>query len=625
MTNPLQAFYIFNVLIVRNYFMIKSNLLQTFAFCITAIFSLTACAQDHQKNEDLLKLNANILQQTVLLNNQQNLLPITALDKKNIASVSLGFSYQAASDSILNKYTKITSFNAVDYSSAGNLYKLEDDLKYYNTVIISLADLETSNASYLAFINSIAKTKTVIIALYGEQRSLAAFDAINAPLIWCAQKNAASATLVPQVIFGGIAASNKLTANVSLKYTAGSGYATNVTRLKYTIPEDAGVNADDLREIDNITAEAIGARAAPGMVVLVAKDGKVIFNKAYGNHTYGGEPDKITDIFDLASVTKITATTPMVMRLVEENKLKLDTNIGTYIAMARNTPMNSIPVKEVMLHQAGFIPYIPFHDGVKLTDHSPDSSEAYPTKVADGYFIRKDYFKEVMWPKMLNAPIRTRGKYVYSDISMYVMKDIVEHVSGEPLNEYVAENFYIPLGMQTAGFLPRNRFSKDQIIPTENDTYFRKTLLIGYVHDQGAALVGGVSGHAGLFANTNDMAIMYQMLLNKGTYGGEQYFKPETVATFTARQSNVSRRGLGFDRWDPDLAKKYPSSTASPQTFGHTGYTGTAVWVDPSRGLVYVFLSNRVNPIVTDKLVKMGIRSRIQDVINKAIDKGIMK
>jgi len=605
--------------------MIKSNLLKTFAFCITAIFSLSACAQDHQKNEDLLKLNANILQQTVLLNNQQHLVPVTALDKKTIASVSLGFSFQAASDSLLNKYAKITSFNAIDYNSDGNLFKLEDDLKYFNTVIISIADLETTNAGYISFINSIAKTKTVIIALYGEQRSLAVFNSLEAPVIWCAQKNASSAILVPQVIFGGIAAGNKLTANISLKYTAGSGFTTSVTRLKYTIPEDAGVNADDLREIDNITAEAIGARAAPGMVVLVAKDGKVIFNKAYGNHTYGGEPDKITDIFDLASVTKITATTPMVMRLVEQNKLKLDTSIGTYIALARPTAMNNIQVKEVMLHQAGFIPYIPFHDGVKPTDHSPDSSEAYPTKVADGYFIRKDYFKEVMWPKMLNAPIRTRGKYVYSDISMYVMKDIVEHVSGEPLNQYVAENFYTPLGMQTAGFLPRNRFSKEQIIPTENDTYFRKTLLIGYVHDQGAALVGGVSGHAGLFANTNDMAIMYQMLLNQGTYGGEQYFKPETVATFTARQSNVSRRGLGFDRWDPDLAKKYPSSTASPQTFGHTGYTGTAVWVDPSRGLVYVFLSNRVNPTVTDKLVKMGIRSRIQDVINKAIDKGMSK
>jgi len=605
--------------------MTKNNLLQTLAVCILAISTFSACAQQHQKNEDLLKANANILQHTVLLNNQDHIIPLTGLEKRTIASVSLGFSYQTVSDSLLNKYTKITSFSSAAYENTPELYKLEDDLKYFNTVIVSIPDLETTKPRYINFINTIAKSKTVIIALYGQQTNLQPFDNLSVPLIWSQDKSIQAASLLPQLIFGGIAAGNKLTRNISGKYTAGSGYTTTVTRLKYTIPEDAGVNSDDLNEIDNITAEAISARAAPGMVVLVAKDGKVIFNKAYGNHTYGGLPEKVTDIFDLASVTKITATTPMVMRLVEENKLKLDTNIGAYIALARPTAMNNIPVRDVMLHQAGFIPYIPFHDAVKSTDHSPDSSAAFPTKVADGYFIRKDYFKDVMWPQMLNAPIRTRGKYVYSDISMYVMKDIVEHVSGEPLNVYVAENFYAPLGMQTAGFLPRNRFSKDQIIPTENDTYFRKTLLIGYVHDQGAALVGGVSGHAGLFASTNDMAIMYQMLLNKGSYGGQQYFKPQTVETFTARQSNVSRRGLGFDRWDPDLSKKYPSATASPQTYGHTGYTGTAVWVDQARGLVYVFLSNRVNPTVTNKLVSMGIRSRIEDVINMAIDKGLAK
>jgi CubicO group peptidase (beta-lactamase class C family) len=603
--------------------MLKNNLVQSLTVCIIAIFSLGACAQEHQKNEDLLKVNSTILQRTVLLNNQSGLIPFTALEKKNIASVSLGFGFQAVSDSLLNKYSKITPFSSASYEPSANLYKLEDDLKYFNTVVISISDQETTNAKYINFISSISKSKKVIIALYGEQKGLAAFDAVNSPLIWCQQKSAEAATLVPQIIFGGIAAGNKLTTAVSAKYTIGSGYTTVVSRLKYTLPEDAGVNSDNLDEIDNIAAEAIDAHAAPGMVVLVAKDGKVIFNKAYGSHTYGGVADKITDIFDLASVTKVTATTPMVMRLVEENKLSLDTNIGTYIAMARNTPMNSIQVREVMLHQAGFIPYIPFHEGVRITDHSTDSSAAYPTKVADGYFIRKDYFKDVMWPRMLNAPIKTRGKYVYSDISMYVMREIVEHVSGEKLNDYTEENFYAPLGMQTAGFLPRNRFSKDQIVPTEMDTYFRKTLLIGFVHDQGAALAGGVSGHAGLFASSNDMAIMYQMLLNKGTYGGQQYFKPETVTNFTSKQSNVSRRGLGFDRWDPDLAKKYPSETASSQTFGHTGYTGTAVWVDPSRRLVYIFLSNRVNPSVTDKLVKMGIRSRIQEVINKAIDKGI--
>ncbi|MBB5648085.1 CubicO group peptidase (beta-lactamase class C family) [Pedobacter cryoconitis] len=606
-------------------FMYKNNLVQTITVCLLAISTFSACAQDHQRNEDLLKVNTNILQHTVLLNNQQNIIPLTSLEKKNIASVSLGFNFQNISDSLLNKYAKVTSFSAAKYENAPELLKLEDDLKFFNTIIISIQDLETTKPKYINFINSLAKTKSVIVALYGQQTNLVPFDSLSAPIIWTQDKSIQSATLIPQMIFGGIAASNKLTRNISGKYLAGSGYTTVVTRLKYTVPEDAGVNSDNLREIDNITAEAIAARAAPGMVVLVAKDGKVIFNKAYGTHTYGGPPDKVTDIFDLASITKITATTPMVMRLAEQNKLKLDTNIGAYIALARPTAMNEIPVRDVMLHQAGFIPYIAFHDGVKATDHSPDSSAAYPTKVADGYFIRKNYFKDVMWPQMLNAPIRTRGKYVYSDISMYVMKDIVEHISGEPLNIYTSENFYAPLGMQTAGFLPRNRFSRDQIIPTEDDTYFRKTLLVGYVHDQGAALVGGVSGHAGLFASTNDMAIMYQMFLNKGTYGGQTYFKPGTVENFTAQQSNVSRRGLGFDRWDPNLAKKYPSSTASSQTYGHTGYTGTAVWVDPARGLVYVFLSNRVNPSVTNKLVSMGIRSRIQDVINKAIDQGMDK
>lgn len=602
--------------------MTKKNFLQTLAACMFAITSLSACAQEHQKNTALLQADADILQQTVLLNNQQGLIPVTALDTRNIASVSLGFAYQTTADSLLSKYARITPFSDAAYLPAGNLRQLEDDLKYFNTLIISLPGQLAGRREYQEFIQSAAKSRTVIVNLYGEQRSLAELDALNVPVIWCRQYSPAAAALVPQLVFGGIAAQQKLPAAVSARYPAGAGFTTTVSRLKYTLPEDAGVDAENLRELDDIAAEAIQARATPGLVVLVARDGKVIFNKAYGHHTYGGAPDRITDIFDLASVTKITATTPAVMRLTENQKLQLDSGIGTYIPLARPTAMNAIPVREVMLHQAGFIPYIPFHEGVKATDHSPDSSAAYPTKVADGYYIRKDYFKDVMWPRMLNAPIRTRGRYVYSDISMYVMKDIVEQLSGEPLNEYTEKNFYAPLGMQTAGFLPRNRFSRDQIIPTENDTYFRKTLLVGYVHDQGAALTGGVSGHAGLFASANDMAIMYQMLLNKGSYGGQQYFQPQTVDTFTARQSGVSRRGLGFDRWDPDLTKKYPSASSSPQTYGHTGYTGTAVWVDPARGLVFIFLSNRVNPGVTDKLVKMGIRSRMLEVIDKAIDAG---
>jgi CubicO group peptidase (beta-lactamase class C family) len=199
---------------------------------------------------------------------------------------------------------------------------------------------------------------------------------------------------------------------------------------------------------------------------------------------------------------------------------------------------------------------------------------------------------------------------------MYTMKEIIEHQAGEPLDQYVSEQFYAPLGMRTAGFNPLKRFDKQQIVPTERDTYFRKTLLQGYVHDSGAAMAGGVAGHAGLFSTANDLAILNQMLLNGGTYGGVEYFKPQTVQFFTAKQSDVSRRGLGFDRSN---GYGYPSRYASPDTYGHTGYTGTCVWTDPENNLIYIFLSNRVYPSASNKLNSLRVRPRIQDAIYEAI------
>ena len=604
-------------------FMKKNKLSGIIATCLITIFTLSACAQEHKKNESRLKTINDIANHAVLLNNQQNLIPVTKLAQQKFASINLGFIYQKEFDSLLNKYAEITPLNADKYKDSTTLNDLADDLKYYTTIMIAVTDQMAKNGRYVNFINELTQHKTVVLAVFGDGRSLTSFDQISAPIVWSEQNNLEAAMVVPQIIFGGIAAKQTLTKQFSTKYTIGAGYTTAVTRLKFTVPEDAGVNSENLMEIDKIALEAISGKAAPGVVVLVAKDGKVIYNKAFGSHTYANElPNKVTDIFDLASVTKTTATTPSVMRLVEEKKLKLDTNVGYYIPKARNTPMNGINVREVMLHQAGFIPFIPFHNFVKEGDYARDSSAAYPTKVADNYYIKKGFFSDFMWPKMLNSPIKTRGSYVYSDISMYVMQDIIEHISQKPEEQYVLDNFYTPLGMHTAGYLPRNRFTKAQIVPTEDDQAFRKTLLEGYVHDQGAALKGGIAGHAGLFGSANDLAIYNQMLLNKGTYGGEQYFKPETVEMFTTKQSNVSRRGLGFDRWDPDASKKYPSELASSQTFGHTGYTGIGVWVDPSRGLVYIFLSNRVNPGVSEQLGKLNIRPRIQDAINRAIDKG---
>jgi CubicO group peptidase (beta-lactamase class C family) len=311
------------------------------------------------------------------------------------------------------------------------------------------------------------------------------------------------------------------------------------------------------------------------------------------------------------------------MQLTDQGKLNLDATIGDYLSMAKKTNKNDLHVREILEHQAGLIPDIPTFEKITPNDHSPDSSADYPTKVNNGYYLRKDYFKDVLWPAMLNSPLRNRGQYIYSDLSMCFMQQIVETITAVPLNTYVQQQFYTPLGMQTAGFLPLYRFAPSRIIPTEDDEVYRHDLLDGYVDDPTSALMGGVAGHAGLFASANDVAILYQMMLNRGTYGGVQYIKPETVDLFTAKQSNVSRRGLGFDRWDPIAINKYPSQLASPQTYGHTGYTGTCVWVDPQYGLVYIFLSNRVNPKVTGKLSTLNTRPRIQDVIVEAIQKGL--
>jgi CubicO group peptidase (beta-lactamase class C family) len=561
---------------------------------------------------------------TVLFNNGKYLLPLKDLDQLKIASVHFSSPYAAAFDSLLNKYSKVQAFDGRIYSGAKTLADLSADLKWYNTIILQVTDADLQNPQVIDFINSTQKLKNVIVAAFGGGAVLTKLNNVTAPVLWSERLTAVSALYSAQAIFGGLPVTQKLTRTYSPQFAAGMGFITDKIRLQYTVPEDAGINAGNLTGIDNIAREAIAEHATPGCVVLVAKDGKVIFNKAYGYHTYDkGIPDQITDIFDLASMTKITATTVEAMKLTDEGKLSLEATIGDYLPQARTSNKNDIQIRELLMHQAGLIPDIKGFDKVKPTDHSTDSSAAYPTRVSDHYFLRKDYYKDVMFPEMLSSPLKTRGQYVYSDVSMLFMMEVLENITAIPENVYVQQQFYKPLGMQTAGFLPLYRFNQNQIPPTENDQEYRQSLLDGYVHDPTAALMGGVAGHAGLFASANDVAILYQMLLNRGTYGGNQYFKPEVVDLFTSKQSAVSRRGLGFDRWDPISDRHYPSKLASPQTYGHTGFTGTCIWVDPKYNLVYIFLSNRVHPNVSNKLGSLNIRPRIQDVVYEAINKGM--
>jgi len=582
----------------------------------------TACAQTpHQINMRLVADQARVQNTTYLLNNTSQTVPLLNLEQARVASVHFVFPYAAPFDSLLNKYTRVDSFDDSDYNGIKNINNLSDDLKFYNTLIVAVTAADLNNAQVLEFLKHIKKIKKVVLVGFGND-VLTKLDGIDVPVIWSSEVTPVSAAFAAQAVFGGTAINQKMPKAVG-SFAEGSGFITLQTRLQYTVPEAAGVNTEALDDIDKVANEAVRVHATPGCVVLVAKDGKVIYNKAFGYHTYNNtQPDKINDIFDLASVTKVSATTMEVMRLYDQNKIGLDSTVGNYIALARTTSKNDIRIRELLTHQAGLVPDVSTYERLRPTDHSVDSSAAFPTKAGENYYIRKDFFKDVIWPSMLNSPLRTRGRYVYSDLSMYFMKEIVETISSTPLNVYVQQNFYNPLGMQTAGFLPWQRFSKDRIIPTEQDDIFRHQLLIGYVHDQGAGVLGGVSGHAGLFASANDLAILYQMILNKGTYGGTQYFKPETVDLFTKQQSSVSRRGLGFDRWDPEISKHYPSELASPQTYGHTGYTGTCFWVDPKYNMVYIFLSNRVNPKETQKLTSLQIRGRIQDAAIRAIIKG---
>ena len=585
--------------------------------------SLPLLAQQSAQSEDRYTQMRAVERSAVLLGNHPNLFPIKDLSESRIVAVHLEAHEAALFDSIANLYASVASLSAVPYSDSLDLYNLEDDLQPYKTVIVTLTPdglRDNRNESYL---KDICKRKDIILVLLGEARHPIAMHLkeLNCPILYVPSNEPVAANIAAQMVFGGMAVRGKLRKPLGPGLTAAMGNVTSRIRLKYTYPEELGIDASDLKGIDQLAEQAIAQKAAPGMVVLAARNGKVFLHKAYGFHSYDkSAPTQLNDIFDLASVTKITATTPAVMHLVDKGKLDLNNSIGTYIARARKTAMSQIKLREVMLHEAGFVPFINFAKNLTENDYSADSSDMYPTKVAANYYVRKDYFKDTMWPAMLYAPILTRGKYVYSDISMYVMQAVVESITSVPLNQYVEQMFYRPLGMKHTSYLPYYNFDKKRIVPTEDDQVFRKTQLLGYVHDEGAALKGGVAGHAGLFASATDLATYYQMLLNKGFYGGRRYFQAQTVSNFTKKQSSVSRRGYGFDRTDPRRSLGYPSKTASLDTYGHTGYTGTSVWVDQSRGLVFIFLSNRVNPERSTKIYELKTRAKMQDIINKAID-----
>ncbi len=546
-----------------------------------------------------------IQNKTTIVRQNGRPLPFTRLDENKIVVITPSSQKYGEFISMLERYGEVHSADFTHY---------DEETKYFNTVIVAgtATDLRTD-----------LMLKARQSAINGKRLIIVRFDDKSTHSVWPSGQSSPNFTElsypdfsaqgqrnVAMSIFGGLAVTQGPNKTVQ-------------TRLQYTLGEDAGIDLAGMTEkIDAIAGEGIKGHGAPGMVVMVVKDGQVIFEKGYGTHTYDGtEKTKTTDIFDMASISKIVGTTPVVMHLQETHVIDLDSTMGHYLWQAKETNKKDIPLRSVLLHEAGFTPYIPFYRNLKNGDLVFQCDSAHQVQLADGAYLRNNYYRDVMWPVMLSSAVKPIGNYVYSDISMYVMKEVAEHVTAEPMQNYIQKFLYKPIGMKTAGYNPRERFEKQRMVPTENDTSFRKVLLQGFVHDQGAAMAAGVAGHAGVFASANDLAIYAQLLLNRGTYGGVQYFKPETVDMFTSKQSATSRRGLGFDRKDPDPKKEYPSLLAGESVYGHTGYTGTCIWIDPQNQLTYIFLSNRVHPQVTTKLFDMNIRSRIQDAIYETINK----
>ncbi len=548
--------------------------------------------------------------------------------------------YQFASKAVIGKQlmddqsANIIPADKSDSNAAIKLIQLIQS-KNYDAIVIGLHNYSRRPAnnfglspSTVYLLNQLQSSKTTTV-FFGNPYAIS--NCSNAPNLLVSYEDDDLTQLATyDVLTGTNQAKGILPVTVAPNLLFGTSIPFN-PQFTSSTPEAAGLNSSKLLQIDAIVTDAINKGAFPGCVVLVARNGKIAYEKAFGYTNFDQKEAINTNmIYDLASVTKVSATTVSIMKLYEEGKISLDKTLGDYLPWVKGSDKAGLKIKDILLHQAGLNPFIPFYkelidsvSGKPLPAYfSADPTKGFTSRVAENLYLRNDW-QDSLYKRIVQSKLTPAGKYVYSDNDFIFLGKIVEALSGLPLNEYVQKNIYKPLQMTTTGFNPRERFTLNTIVPTEEEKHFRGQLIRGDVHDEGASLFGGVAGHAGLFSNAKDLAQLYQLLLNGGSLNGIQLFKKETIQLFTAYNSEVSRRGLGFDKPEKDnLTRKepYPSKSVSSNTFGHTGFTGTCVWVDPDKELVYIFLSNRVTPTRNNnKLSLMNVRSNIQEAIYQAL------
>ena len=592
----------------------------------------------------------NVAQQSLtVLQNKNELLPLRSLDTLKIATLSIGRWNITPFQHSLERYTHMDHFSISRDSEPGAVGKLMAELKSYNLVIAELDNLGNFVSSDYRLTEiqqkvteQIATAKNSVFILFGNPYVLNYLEGIEKAnaLVVAYQESSDSQDLAGQLLFGAFPAEGKLPVNVSKFYHSGDGFqTTSLDRFKYTLPEELGVDSTYLKKkIDSLVNVGLSAKAFPGCAVFIAKDGKVIFDEAYGYQTYSTErPLHPDDLFDFASLTKILAPLPALMLLNDQKKFNVKKKMSDYWPDWKGSNKKDILVEDLLSHQARLKTGIPFwlktvdsQGNFKPDYWSKDSTAQMGLRVSRDHFILNS-FPDSVYAAIRKSPLLKRKRFVYSDLGFILFPRIITSLVHQDYETYLKTNFYLPLGANSLTYRPYLYQPVDKIVPTENDDTFRKEQLKGFVHDESAAVLGGISGNAGLFGTINDAAKMMQMYLNYGSYGGDQYLSEATLKEWTTRHFEKlhNRRGYGFDKPGPGNSLRsgehsYPAPLCSDSSFGHTGFTGTYAWADPETGILFLFFSNRIYPTRTNHLLnQLNLRESIQQATYQILQNGI--
>jgi beta-glucosidase-like glycosyl hydrolase/CubicO group peptidase (beta-lactamase class C family) len=592
---------------------------------------LNCCSTD-------LLIRKVIKQGIVVAKNQDNIIPLSNPQDFKIASVAVGNNLFTAFQQNLNNYLKADYFSIDKNDSELAFDSIFSILQRYNLIIISLHSTSRYVSKKLGltqaeinFINKVLGSRKTILVNNGNPYILQHFTQARNVIVSFEDLPLYN-ELAVQALMGNYSTSGRMPVSIGTAFPLASGIETDqLQRLELIMPEEIGIEHSPLSLIDTIIQEGLNAKAIPGCQVIVAYQGKTIYQKSFGKMSYDSMANAVQNhtLYDLASLTKMLSTTLAIMKLYEDKAIGLNDKLGLYLPFLRGTTKEKITIKDVLLHQAGFPAFIPFYKKYAeqylpdTTWFSREKTNKHTLQVAEEIWVDKKMEQE-LFNTIASVEMKTPGEYLYSDLGFILLRKLVENVSNQSFETFLQINIYTPLALGNLCFNPINKgVSKNRIAPTEFDQNFRKQLIQGYVHDPASALLGGISGHAGLFSNANDVAVIMQMLLNGGTYGNVRVLKASTIELFTKKQNKYSRRGLGFDKPETIPMKASPTGAAcSPLTFGHTGFTGTCAWADPKNQLIYVFLSNRVNPSAeNNKLANMNIRTRIQDLLYEVTKK----